>query len=816
MFLPFSRREYLWPMRFVGLTLFLLFTRVLLAQQGTLTGTVSDEKNNGLDGATVQLISFIDLTPKVSAVTDKNGLFSLAAIPFGYYKLSVSFAGLQSLTIDSLYFRAERFDFNLGDIVLKAGTKARLDEIVVYAEKPLIQSKEGNITFNAGESALSQGSNASDLLTQVPLVTKDPDGKMLVRGKEPKILIDDKPVELNMQQLQDLLESLPGSSIEKIEVMTNPPPQYANEQGGVINIVLRKNAVATTGRLSVFAGTRGEAGVNGSFLYRKSGFSLNANAGFANNEYRGNGFSSRQNNYADSSNFFKTRNAYQNQSYRPNIRISADYEIRKEHLLNFVFHYNRNRYDNVNQSFYQNINRFGELYRLSQRNIGSNGYNDNPNLSLNYTYKAKTPGEVLRVFANYNLSGNESDRNFYQQFLNADYSFTGTDSTQRQSNNTFSKGLNVRLAYDRPLFGNKTFLSIGGFRNHAFSDVDVQALYKRKTDGAMLPLDLLGNRFRFFQTVTNVRLAVKQFLGTNFSTTVGVAEEKTAIHFDLLKAGKDTSNRYWTLLPFFNVNKLWASNLNLTFSYRRSIRRPGIYELNPTRDFSDPYNIRAGNPGLLASTADNFDLVLGRSKNGLYANVGVGYNLVNDIFNPIRTLLPDGTTEIIWQNISGRKEYEISTWSGYSFARKLRANVSASYTYNQYGDYDKQTRKYHDGGSFTSNLNTNYVFRELYTLSGNFTFNRFANPQGTVRSNVSMNLGLQAKLFGKKMTVALNMIDPFRQQENRTFTYGPNYTFENYNSTQSRNYRLSLGYNFTRSIKKRQPATSDALQKLSK
>ena len=55
----------------------------------------------------------------------------------------------------------------------------------------------------------------------------------MVRGKEPKILIDDKPVELNLQQLQDLLESMPGSSIEKIEVMTNPPPQYANEQGGV-------------------------------------------------------------------------------------------------------------------------------------------------------------------------------------------------------------------------------------------------------------------------------------------------------------------------------------------------------------------------------------------------------------------------------------------------------------------------------------------------------------------------------------------------------------------------------------------------------
>ena len=114
----------------------------------------------------------------------------------------------------------------------------------------MIESKDGNITFNASESAFAAGSNASELLNNVPLVTKDPNGKILVRGKEPKILIDDKPVELNLQQLQDMLESLPGSSIEKIEVMTNPPPQYANEQGGVINIVTRKGRVGMGGRIS--------------------------------------------------------------------------------------------------------------------------------------------------------------------------------------------------------------------------------------------------------------------------------------------------------------------------------------------------------------------------------------------------------------------------------------------------------------------------------------------------------------------------------------------------------------------------------------
>ncbi|HVF81654.1 MAG TPA: outer membrane beta-barrel protein, partial [Flavisolibacter sp.] len=778
-------------MRIYWLLLFIFFQLFVHAQSGTVAGTVVDEKGRALESVTVQLIAFSDSTNKKNTLTDKSGSFLITDIPFGYYKLRLSYISLQSTTIDSMHFRAERADFNLADILLKPRQQNNLDEIIIYAEKPLIQSKDGNITFNAGESALSQGSNASDLLTQVPLITKDPDGKVLVRGKEPKILIDDKPVELNLQQLQDLLESMPGSSIEKIEVMTNPPPQYANEQGGVINITTRKGSVGISGRLSLSAGSRGETGGNGSFSYRKNGLSLNVNAGIMNNNFQGNGYSVRQNIYSDSSNFFKTANNYANQNLRPNFRANIDYEITKSHLLNFVLQYNQGSSDNTNGVTYKNLNRFDELYRLSHRAIRSSGSNYNPNVSLTYTFKTKSPGEVLRIFANYNYSGNTNERLFYQQFLSPDYTFIpGNDSTQLQVTDNIYKGYNIRFSYDRPLFNRKTFLSLGSFYTKSFSDIDVAALYKRKGDGAMLPLDLLSNSFLFKQYITNFRGSVKQLLGTAFSFTAGASVEETRIHFDLLKAGRDTSNSYWTVLPFANLNRTWANNVNLTFSYRRTLRRPGINELNPTRDFSDPYNIRSGNPGLLASPAHNFDLVIGKNKGSLYTNLGIGYNSVEDIYNQIRTLLPNGTTEIIWQNISGRKEYEASTWSGYTFNKKLRLNISASYTYNVYSDYDKKFRRFRNGGSLTSNLNTNYTFKELYTATGNFTFNRFANPQGTVRSNVSMNLGLQAKLLNKKLTLTLNFIDPFTQQQNRSFTYGNNFALENYSTTQTRNYRL--------------------------
>ncbi len=791
-------------MKFLFLLLICFVGVEVMAQEnsGIIIGTVLDEKTKALKGATVQLINVADSLNTKTVLTDGNGAFKIGNIAFGYYKLKISFVGLTSLTLDSIYFRTDRFDFNLNDIILKSKTDlSTLEEIIIYAEKPLIQSKDGNITFNAGESALSAGSNASELLTNVPLVTKDPNGKLLVRGKEPKILIDDKPVELNLQQLQDLLESMPGSSVEKIEVMTNPPPQYANEQGGVINIVTKKGTVGMNGRLSVYAGTRGEAGTNGSFNYRKQGFSININTGVGYNNFEGNGYSRRQNFYADSTNYFNTENNYKNENIRPNFRTNINYDLNKLNAFNIILQYNQNSFDNKNFTQNINLNKNSEVYRLSERTLKSSGESYNPNMSLTYTMKTKKPGESLKLINDLNYNASENRKDFFQQYFNPDYTLNGRDSSQHQLTDNKTKSYSLRLNYELPMKNKKTFLSAGTFYNISNSHINSDASYLRKSDMQWIPLSALTNEFRFRQYINNFRASVKQILGTNFSSTAGASAELTRFRFNLYKTGKDAQNNYWSFLPFATINKNWKDILNLTFSYRRTIRRPGVNELNPTVDSADAYTIRTGNTELMPSLAHNFDLVLGRTKKSFYANLGFGYNIVDDVFSQIRTSLSDTTTQITWQNISGRKEYELSTWTGYTVSKHWKVNLSASYTYNRYSDFDKTVRKFRNGGSLTSNLNTNYIIKEIYTATGSFTFNRFANPQGTVKSSLSMNIGLQTKTLKKKLTVTLNIIDPLVEQKNRSFTYGTNFNLENYSTTQTRNFRLSLGYNFSKKQK---------------
>lgn len=761
-----------------------------------------DENSKPLGEATVELGPVSDTLEERSQITDKNGAFSFSAIPFGYYHLKISYVGLQVLTIDSIWLREERPFFTMSDLILKPKQSSALGEVIVFSEKPLIQSKDGNVTFNAAESPLSAGSNVSDLLQSVPLVSKDADGKLSVRGKEPKILIDDKPVELNLQQLQDLLESMPGSSIEKIEVMTNPPPQYANEQGGVINIVTKKGRVGKSGRVSIYSGTRGEAGVNGSYTYRKQGFALNINAGNSYNKFEGEGYSIRNNIYTDSSNFLNTRNNNNSRNLRPNLRVNMDYDINKYQSLNLVLLYNYNDFKNRSATTYTNFNQFNDIYRLSERDQRNEGNSSNSNLNLSYKLTTQLPGELLRITGSANLSANNSNRYFYQQFFNPDHTPNGIDSTQQQLTDNITNGYNLRVDYSRPLKADKTFLSVGSYYTGNHSDITVDAASLKKPDNILVASDLLSNDFKFNQTILNSRVSLKQVIVENFSVTGGIAAEATLIRFDLFKENREAKNNYLTWLPFARLSKSWNDQWTLIGSWRRSIRRPTINELNPVVDYSDPYNIRFGNEKLEASTADNFDMVIGNTIRGSYINLGVGYNIVRDIFSRVRTLLPDGKTQITWENISGRKEYELSTWGGLSITKNLKSNISATYTYNQYSSFDKITNNYRNGSSFTSNVNTTYTPTDTWNFTGSFTFNRFANPQGYAKWNSSMNIGLQKKLFNRKFVITANVIDPFVNNERRFFTYGTNFIHESFSLTHTRNFRLSLAYNIFKTPKK--------------
>lgn len=805
--------------RLYFLTAFALFLgRVAVNAQkpgvGSLAGNIVDKQNGKpVSDATVSLISLGDASRGQSMASTPEGAFNFNNIAFGIYRLRISAVGFNTLTIDSIHVRSARADFALNDLRL-VQKSTDMDAVVVYAEKPLIQSRGGNLTFNAAESPLSAGSSANELLRNVPLVATDADGNLIVQGKTPIVLIDEKPVNLNSRQLQDFLDALPGNMIEKIEVMTNPPPAYANEEGGVINIVTRKGKIGLGGRISAYGGTRGEYGANTNISYRTHRLALNFSIGEGYNRFIGNGWSHRTNVYADSTNQLNKNNSFTNRNTRPNGRLSLDYDFDKYNSVNAVLQVNQNSYDDNSVIDYASVSGHGETYNLSSRSSHDKGYNFNPNGNISFRHRGKSPDEVLELTASYSYGKNYENQSFYQQYLNPDSSFSGADSSQRQHEDSRIYSYELRFSYDKPLTKDaRTLLSLGGYYNYSSNDVLVATSFLDKAAGSWLIDDPLSSDLNFLQTKTSFRASIRQTLAHGLVFSGGTNLSRTLVQFGLHNIDSATSNTYWNWLPFANISKTWDDQWSLTLVYRRAISRPGLGQMNPSIDYSDPYNLKFGNPGLLPSLSHQFELHAGKSTNDYYFNYSLGFNRVQDIFTQITALQPDGITTTTWQNISNRSEYTTGTWSGYTFSPALKANIGLNYIYNRYGEYDKTVNKYQDNGSFYTNTNLNYTPDRLWNLNLSCLYNRNGNPQGMSTATVNMNLGVQRKFWKKRVIATVNVSDPFIQQSVRSSTQGTDFFVQNYSTTQTRNYRLTLSYNWNASIDKGRKQLLKAAQK---
>jgi hypothetical protein len=438
---------------------------------------------------------------------------------------------------------------------------------------------------------------------------------------------------------------------------------------------------------------------------------------------------------------------------------------------------------------------------LSNRITGTDNKNRNPGFNLTYRLKGKNPGTILSVISGFNYNMYDNGRDFYQAYLNPDYTPTGSYSTQEQNTAGKNNTISLRINYDKSLKGKKWSLNAGATYNRYNNHNILNTAFMKKPENVFVKNELLSNDFLFHQTIYGLRAAIRYDIMQDFFISAGLQPEYSETNFDIKNNSNHYVNNYWSFLPFVTVMKKWKNDVNINFAYKRTVQRPRLNELNPSLDYADPYNTRSGNPYLQPYYADNFDFSIGKWNKLYNLNASVGYNALQDIYSSIRTLQPDGSTFTTCQNISGRKEYEASLWGGYTLTKKAKANLSFGYSYNVYSSFDRTVRYFRNGGLFFSTLNGSYQFTDLMNANGSFTFNRFANPQGRVTSTLSMNIGVQHKFFKKRLIVTLNFIDPFRQQRNTNYTYGSNFNLESYSTTNTRNYRIALSYVFNKKAK---------------
>ena len=114
----------------------------------------------------------------------------------------------------------------------------------------MLKRKADRLEFNIDQTPL-QNLNGWDILKNTPSVVVKNDELSVRCNTQILVTINDKKVMMSQEQLKQLLENTEGSSIQSVEVITNPPAKYEAQGGAVINIKMKQNKLAGyKGRLS--------------------------------------------------------------------------------------------------------------------------------------------------------------------------------------------------------------------------------------------------------------------------------------------------------------------------------------------------------------------------------------------------------------------------------------------------------------------------------------------------------------------------------------------------------------------------------------
>ncbi len=183
--------------------------------QYKITGSVVDQNNQALTGATVVLIETSDSTMVEFCLTNNKGEFVLNDVSKGVYAIQLSFISFESQTVNLMTDWDEK-DIQLDPFILKESSEV-LKEIEVKAEHIPMGLRGDTISYNASAFKTRPNATAEDLLKKLPGIEVARDGSIKAMGKDvEQVLVDGKEFFGNDPKMAT--KNLPAEAIDKVEV----------------------------------------------------------------------------------------------------------------------------------------------------------------------------------------------------------------------------------------------------------------------------------------------------------------------------------------------------------------------------------------------------------------------------------------------------------------------------------------------------------------------------------------------------------------------------------------------------------------------
>lgn len=792
------------------LSALILNIHVFSQSVGSISGTVVDKSGNiPIESADVSLLNSGDSTLVKGISSDKDGKFTFSGIPFGKYTVRANFIGYSTMNIKGVIISQDKAAVTLDPIKLTSGTTTT-EEILVETEKSAIQFDGDKKIFNVAQNPMNQTGSAIELLKNIPSVSVDADGNVSLRGNtNVKITVDGRPFGLEGQNRSALLEQIPANQIESIELVTNPSSKYEAEGvSGIINIVTKKTKTfGYNGNLSLNAGTGDKYGGAFNINLKNDKIQVFSNYNYSLTNYTITGGTDRTNSLSTTANFLT-------QVYDGSGRVKSHFV--KGGLDLFI---NPQNTLSLSAGYQNSLRKRGEITDTREFDVSnsltsfiSNDYNVNVknntlDLALNHSFKFKNPKQTLTTDAIFSQNQNEEDGFSLEDYITPT---SGNPGQIKEFSKVKDRDFSLQSDYVHP-FSEESKLETG-FKSR---------YRKKENDYTNQSYDYSTNQFVINQGLTNnfqyddfVNAFYAQYSSTIgiFSYMLGSRVEHTTTKSRLLTNSSEFKTNYTDVFPSANISvKLGKAN-EIQLSYSRRIRRPGMWELNPFVNSTDPNNYFSGNPALKPEYTDSYEMSFIQYLPGTSITPTLFYRRTKDLISRTRDYIDSNTTLTTFVNYTSSKSYGAELIFNSQPVPFWNINGSVSYFKTEIDASNISSAYVNEGSTWSGRVSSSLFLPYQFSLQLSYFYSGdILAAQATVEPFSSFDAALRKDLFDGKLTATLKVSDIFNTLRFRVnINNDVNYRELLERKRDTRVLNFSLSYKFGEADKNQQRRRRDS------
>jgi outer membrane receptor protein involved in Fe transport len=471
-----------------------------------------------------------------------------------------------------------------------------IQEVVVIAKKPTVESKADRTVFNVANSSILAGNTSWEILQMTPLISIDNNDVIKAEGESVTVYINDRKSIFTGKELKEYLKTIPAENLMKIEVITSPSAKYETT-GEVINIVLKK---------LLNEGIKGSATFNNSQNAKNSQYS-NLNI----NYHKSNFTQSFSGSYSDntriskneSENFIYATNSLTKIATEstelgksPSFSSASELELNEKNTIGLILEFaqnNRNTFSNaLGNNFLNN-----SLQNSYSQDQNLSGYNRNLGNNFFYKYYDKEKNKIFDLNAGFNYDSTVDTNDHILMNSNSQIP-TGNRIIANNENREYY----LKADYSQTLGKSEIAFEGGGkmdFRNNA-----IPYNYSNLTNNEFIFDGNRSNDFHYTENLNSLYVNLSKTFFKKLETRVGLRYEYINFKIRQNVGNIEKTDSYGAFLPNLLLKYSFSENYNLSATYNHNLWRPWYSEFNPFLLPNDDGTFYRGNLDLQPNPSD--------------------------------------------------------------------------------------------------------------------------------------------------------------------------------------------------------------------